>query len=174
MVPELAPTPRSKRDRLRLFYIRWLPIALGLTALSNLAAMFFLPQSAQPIRLHESGSLTHLVHTEQPSVDRRFAFYLELDDATDGGVLVVPVGSFVIPELAEGFADFEVVERQYDPTAASGAITEPPSLGTVETDDGDLPYSIIPGEANTWWLARTDDGIVIVPASVAPVPGVTP
>ena len=172
-VPELAATQRSKRDRLRLFYVRWLPLALGLTALANLVISFYLPAGARPVRLHEDGSLTQLAHTEQSSVDRRFAFYLELGDATDGGVLIVPVDSFVIPELAEGFADFEVIEREYDPTwPLPDELTDGVPLGDVEIDDEGnlLPYSIVSGDDDTWWLSITEDGIVVVPESEAPVP----
>jgi hypothetical protein len=142
------------------------------TALVNLALTFFLPLSSQPLRPHAEGSLTHLVHTEQPSVNRRFAFYLELDDATDGGVLIVPVGSFVDSALVRGLADLEVEERDYDPTLVAGSVAVPPSLGVVETDDGDLAYTIVAGDDDTWWLALTDGGIVIVPESFAPVPEV--
>jgi hypothetical protein len=142
------------------------------TALVNLALTFFLPLSSQPLRPHAEGSLTYLVHTEQPSVNRRFAFYLELDDATDGGVLIVPVGSFVDGDLVRGLARLEVEERDYDPTLVSGSVAVPPSLGVVETDDGDLDYTIIPGDDDTWWLALTEGGIVVVPESVAPVPEV--
>jgi hypothetical protein len=172
-VPELAATHRSKRDRLRLFYARWLTLALGLTALANLVISFFVPLGAQSIRFHEDGSLTALAHVEQDSVDYRYAFYLELDDATDGGVLFVPNGSFVIPELAEGFADFEVIERDYDPTGPlPDGIVIGPKLGLVETDDegGLLAYSIVGGGDDTWWVAETVDGIVVVPESAAPVP----
>lgn len=133
----------------------------------------FLPRASWPIRPHADGSLTHLVHTEQPSVDRRFAFYLELDDATDGGVLVVPVDSFVDPELVEGFAELEVVVRSYDPAIPS-SIAEPPQLGVVETGNGDLPYSIVPGDDDLWWLAITADGVIVIPESAAPVPGGRP
>jgi hypothetical protein len=142
------------------------------TALVNLALTFFLPLSSQPLRPHAEGSLTHLAHTEQPSVNRRFAFYLELDDATDGGVLIVPVGSFVDRDLVRGFTGLEVEERDYDPALVSGSVAIPPSLGVVETDEGDLAYTIIPGDDDTWWLALTESGIVVVPESVAPVPEV--
>jgi len=173
-VSELASSHRDNRERLRFLYARWLPLALSLAALANLVLVFYLPPSALPLLLHNEGSLTHLVHTEQPSVNRRFGFYLELDDATDGGELVVPIDSFVNPDLAEGFADFEVVERDYDPSLLPDAIAVLAPLGTVETDDGDLPYSIIRGDDDLWWLALTDDGVVVVPESVAPVPGVAP
>ncbi len=154
------------------FYARWLAPALVATTLVNLALTFFLPPSAQPLRLHTDGSLTHLVHAEQPSVDRRFAFYLELDDATDGGVLIVPSDSFVDRALVRGFAGLEVEERDYDPTSVPGSVAVPPSLGVVETDDGDLAYTIVAGNDDTWWLAITEDGIVVVPESVATVPEV--
>ena len=173
-MPELAPTQRSKRDKLRLFYVRWLALALGLTALANLVVTFFVPLGAQSIRFHEDGSLTALAHEEQDSVDYRFAFYLELDDATDGGVLIVPVDSFVIPELADGFADFEVVETDYDPTGPlPEGIPDPLPLGEVEIDEEGnlLPYSIVTGDDDTWWLSITEDGVVVVPESEAPVPG---
>jgi hypothetical protein len=140
------------------------------TALVNLALTFFLPLSSQPLRPHAEGSLTYLVHTEQPSVNRRFAFYLELDDATDGGVLIVPVGSFVDPGLVRGLAGLEVEERDYDPTLLPGSVAVLPSLGEVETDDGDLAYTIIPADDDIWWLALTEGGLVVVPESVAPVP----
>lgn len=172
-MPELAATQRSKRDQLRLLYVRWLTLALGLTALANLVITFFVPLGAQSIRLHEEGSLTALTHVEQDSVDYRFAFYLEMDDATDGGTLIVPVGSFVIPELAEGFADFEVVELDYDVTKPLPDDVDPgPALGMVETDEegGLIPYSIVTGDDDTWWLSITEDRIVVVPESEAPVP----
>jgi hypothetical protein len=176
-VPELAATEPSKRDRLQLFYVRWLALALGLTALANLVITFFVPLGAQSIRFHEDGSLTHLVHVEQDSVDYRFAFYLELDDATDGGTLIVPVGSFVIPELAEGFADFDVVERDYDVTdPLPDDLDSGPTLGLVETDEEGslLPYSIVTGDGDVWWIAQTADGILVIPASAAPPPVARP
>jgi hypothetical protein len=172
-VPELAADSRSRRDRLRQFYVRWLALALGLTALANLAVSFPLPPGARAIRPHADGSLTHIAHTEQDTVDQRFAFYLELDDATDGGLLIVPVDSFVIPELADGFADFDVVEREYDVTEPlSDDLDAGPTLGLVETDEegGLLPYSIVTGDGDVWWIAQTADGILVIPASVAPPP----
>jgi len=173
-VSELASSHRGKRERLRSLYVILLPLAFVVAALANLVLSSFLPLSALPLRPHADGSLTHLVHTEQPSVDRRFGFYLELDDATDGGELVVPVDSFVDPDLAEGFADFDVVERDYDPSLLPDGLAGGIPLGTVETEHGDLPYSIIPGDDDVWWLAVTDEGIVVVPESFAPPPGVAP
>jgi len=171
-VSELAQAQPGRRDRLRSLYIKLLPLAFVAAASVNVALSFLLPQSAQPLRLHADSSLTYLVHVEQPTVDRRFAFYLELDDATDGGVLIVPIGSFVDSDLAEGFADFEVVERDYDPTLVPGDVERPPSLGTVETEDGDLPYSIVAGDDDVWWLAIVGDRILVIPESVAMAPGV--
>jgi hypothetical protein len=125
-----------------------------------------------PIRGNEDSSLTHLVHNAQPSVGRRFSFYLELDDATDGGELVVPVDSFVDPELVEGFAEMEVVERGYDPVGSLPEdLVEGQPLGEVETEEADLLYWVLDGDADLWWLAYTEEGIVVVPESVAPAPG---
>ena len=150
----------------------WLPIAFTLAATANLVLTFYLPRPALPIRGSADSSLTYLVHHAQPSVDRRFAFYFELDDATDGGELVVPVGNVVDPELVDGFAEMAVVERDYDPIGSlpEGLINRPP-LGEFETEEADLLYWIIEGDSDLWWLAATDEGIVIVPETVAPAPG---
>lgn len=163
--------PRAWRQRLGTVYTRYLPAALGLTAVVNLALTPFLPGSAAPIRTHRDGSLTELVHTEQRAVDRRFGFYMELDDATNGGTLIVPMGSFVNAELAEGFAGFDVVELDYDPAAGATGVPEVPEQWLVETESGDLVFSIIPGNDDLWWLAERPNGdVVVVPDSVAPAP----
>ncbi len=161
--------PVTRRARLRSLYVRWLPLALGATAVVNIALSAFLGPSALPIRPHDDGSLTELVHTEQPSLDRRFGFYLELDDATDPGTLFVSEENTVIAELADGFAELEVVVADFDPTLPPG-IEPPEPLGVLETDDGDIPYSIIRGDGNVWWIADAGNAIVVVPATVVPVP----
>jgi hypothetical protein len=174
-VPRSSPSSLGRNGRLSAFYARWLPWVFGLTAAANLVLLAFLPLSGWPIRAHDDASLTHLVRTEQPSVDRRFGFYLELDDATDGGVLIVPSGSFVEPELASGFADFQVSEVDYDPSFdLPDDVVDPDPIGMVETDEGDVPYSIVTGEDDVWWIAFDDGGIVVVPESVAPVPWTAP
>ena len=166
--------PRAWRGRLGLVYTRYLPAALGLTAVVNLALTPFLPGLGAPIRTHRDGSLTELVHTEQQTVDRRFGFYLELDDATDGGVLVVPEGSFVNAELADGFAGFEVVEVAYDPTTGGTNIPETAESWLLETASGDVTISIVAGDDDLWWLAERPGGeFVVVPNSVAPAPVVS-
>lgn len=170
----LASPHGGKRERLRFLYSRWLTLAIAIATLANVVLTFFLPRASLPIRLHNDGSLTHLVHTEQPSVNRRFGFYLELDDATDGGVLVVPIDSFVDPSLAEGFAAFEVIECDFDPGAIAEDVAGQAPLGEVETENGNLPYFIIPGQGDLWWVALTNRGVVVVPESVAPPPCVGP
>lgn len=162
--------------RLRQVYIRWLPLALGLTVAANLVITQFLPRPARSIRPHAEESLTYLVHIEQSSVDRRYGLYLELGDAADGDVLVVPLDSPIVPDIAEGLSGVTVVERDYD---ASGlpAEAEPigPPIGAFATENGDLPYWILPdAEADRWWVAETNEGIVVVPESVAPVPQAVP
>jgi hypothetical protein len=163
--------PRAWRRHLGTVYTRYLPAALGLTAAINLAVTPFLPGSGAPIRFHRDGSLTELVHTEQLSVDRRFGFYLELDDVTDGGILIVPMGSFVNPELAEGFAGFDVVEVDYDPRAGGDNIPDGPESWVVETESGDVSVSIVAGDDDLWWIAERPDGeFVVVPNSVEAAP----
>ena len=171
-MPEPPPFAPGPRGRLRQLYVTWLPLAFALAAMANLVLTFYLPRPALPIRGSADSSLTHLVHHAQESVDRRFAFYFELDDATDGGQLVVPVDFAVARELVDGFAEMEVVERDYDPMGSlpEDVIVGPP-LGEFETPDANLPYWILEGDSNVWWLAATDEGIVIVPETVAPVPG---
>jgi hypothetical protein len=157
--------------RLGRVYTRFLPAAFVATAVVNFALTPFLPGSGAPIRTHRDGSLTELAHTEQRAVDRRFGFYLELDDATDGGVLVVPEGSFVNAELADGFAGFEVVEVAYDPRTGGSDIPESPESWLLETESGDVTISIAAGADDLWWLAERPGGeFVVVPNSVAPAP----
>ncbi len=157
--------------RLGRVYTRFLPAAFVATAVVNFALTPFLPGSGAPIRTHRDGSLTELVHTEQRAVDRRFGFYLELDDATDGGVLVVPEGSFVNAELADGFAGFEVVEVAYDPRTGGTNIPETTESWLLETESGDVTISIVAGDDDLWWLAeRPGGGFVVIPDSVAPAP----
>jgi hypothetical protein len=167
----VLPSVRGPRDRLRSFYVAWLPVGLGLAALTNIVMVLFLPLNAIPLRLHQDGALTELVHTEGVSLDRRYGFYLELDDATDGGVLVVPAGSIIEPELAEGFAEFEVIDSDFEPNQVPDGLTDDPPLGTFETKGGEeYSYWIVSGDADTWWLGLSDSRMVVIPESVAPVP----
>ncbi len=138
-------------------------------ALANLVLTFFLPPGALPIYPYADGSLTDLVQAGPPSVDKRFGFYLELDDATETGTLFVPTDLTLVQELVDGFSGLEVVVSDFDPTLPAG-IEVPPLLGVLETDEGDFSYSIIDGGENSWWLAVIGDSIVVVPDTVAPVP----
>jgi len=157
---------------LRQFYRLWLPAALVLAILGNLVASGFLPASAQAFRRHDSGSLTHLVHTEQRSVNLRYGIYMELADALAGGVLFVPEGSALNADLARGLSNVTVKERDYDPGDLSADLVpadEP--LGRFEADDEELPYWFLSGDNDLrWWLGHTPEGLVIIPESVAPVP----
>lgn len=161
---------------LRRFYRRWLPAALVVTALANLVANEFLPDSAQSFRLHQSGSLTHLVHTEQATVDRRYGIYMEMGDAMAGGVLFVPSASEVDPDLAKAFSDVRLKEREYDSRdVPADLLPEGEPLGVFQAGDDRLPYWILTdGGDTTWWLGRSPRGLVIIPESVAPVPKAEP
>ena len=132
----------------------------------NLVLLYILPISARPIRTHEDGSLTALVHVEQRSVNRRYGFYLELDDATAGGVLVVPPTSLLRVELIEGFSGMVVVEKDYDPQEFDGLPGLGDPLGLISTDRGELPYWIVPGTDTEWWVVHANEGIVVVPAGL--------
>jgi hypothetical protein len=41
----------------------------------------------------------------------------------------------------------------------------------VTTDQGEVPYWIAWGDGDLWWLARFEDGFVVVPSSLTPPPG---
>ncbi len=144
---------------------------LTVASVLSLGVTWRYPVSSPFVRSHE-GSLTHLAHTAQRSVNVRFAFYLELDDRTEGATLVVPGTSWVDAQLASGLAGMTVEERVYDPALIPDSVSsqgEP--LGLHETPDGDLPYWILPGDPDeTRWIARTVSGLVVVPESIAPIP----
>lgn len=162
---------------LRRLYVRWLPLALALVAIVNIGINEFLPASGQALRLHEDGSLTHLVHTEQLTVDRRFGFYLELGEVAAGGTLVVSPEAPVDARLVRGLADVMILEVDYDPhDLPPSVIPSGDPIGPFSTVDGDVPYWIIPGKQTegVFWLGRTPEGIVVVPVSVAPLPGDSP
>ncbi len=158
-----------RRGRLRSIYVKWLPAALLTAALANIVLTLFLPPTARPIVVYEDGSLTDLIHAAQPSVNRRFGFYLELDDATGSGTLFVPTEVALTEELVDGFSGLDVVVSVFDPSLPPD-LEVPPPLGVLETEDGDFSYSLIEGSDDVWWLAVTDDSIVVIPNMVAPVP----
>lgn len=135
----------------------------------NIVLTFFLPPSARPFVLSDDGSLTEMVQAGQPSVRERFGFYLELDDATEAGTLFVPTDFVLVEELIDGYSGLEVVVSDFDPSLPTG-IDVPPPLGVLETEQGDFSYALIDGGDDVWWLAVTDDSIVVVPDTAAPVP----
>lgn len=154
------------RQILRQLYVRWLPLALGLTAAANLAVTPFVPGSAQPVRFHDESSLTHLAHTEQRTVDRRYGFYMKLGDVASGDILMIPRDSLLEVKSAKSLSRVVVTRTDYDPTtikARADELGEP--IGVVETDAGDLPYWIVPGQGDRWWVGVNDDGILVIEES---------
>lgn len=143
----------------------------ALASVIGLVTIWLSPLSS-PIIPAESGSLTHLATVAQRSVARRYAFYLELDDRTDGATLIVPDPSTVNTRLVEGLAAMTLETRSYDPTAIPDELVprgEP--HGELEVDDSIVRYWILAGEADEpRWAARFAGGLVIVPVSAAPVP----
>ena len=156
-------------------YRRWLPTILIGSALVNAALTSLLPAGSLPIRSHPDPSLTYLVRTEGISLDKRFSLYMHLGDAARGGTLIVPLGAVVSGELVEGLAGMDMVERDFDARSWPPEVaTSGPPLGLYETAIGDLPYWILPGDGELWWLGQTDQVLVVVSDSVAPVPGSQP
>ena len=166
----IAPQRRERR-RWGVAFSRATPRIFIATALINLALTPFLPSMGLPIRTHPHPSLTALVHDEGISLSRRFGLYLELDDRVGGGTLIVPTGSFVSQELVEGLAGMTFVERDYDPSVVpAAALPTGPPLGLLETDDGDLPYFILEGTSDTWWVGVDGGRIIVIPQDLAPPP----
>lgn len=156
---------------LRRVYRRWLPAALALAAAANLVANGFLPNASQTFRRHDSGSLTHLVHTEQRSVDLRYGIYMELADALSGQTLHVPEESPLNADLARGLANVTLETSDYDSADLSGVPLRGEPLGSFQDGDERTDYWILSdGRETRWWLGQTSEGIVIVPETVAPVP----
>ncbi|MFP3881972.1 MAG: hypothetical protein ACLFWH_06595 [Actinomycetota bacterium] len=160
---------------LRRIYRRWLPAVLVVTALANLVANGFLPRVSQTLRPHGSGSLTHLVHTEQRTVDLRYGIYMELADALSGQTLYVPEESPLSADLARGLANVTLETSDYDAADLSAVPPRAEPLGSFQDGEERIDYWILPdgGEAR-WWLAQTSEGIVIVPDTAAPIPGTGP
>jgi hypothetical protein len=159
-------------ERLRSWYGRWLPVTFLAAALANVALTPFLPGVSLPLRVYSDPSLTYLVHQEGASLDRRYGFYMELGDAAGGGTLVIPHDSVISAGIAEGLANLTVEERSYNPARLPAKLLPSgPWLGLFETSDGDLRYWILPGAGPVWWLAITDQGLIVVPEELAPVPG---
>jgi hypothetical protein len=153
---------------------RALPWILIATVVVNLAmSRRYVPPSGHPIRTTAGPELSALVRASQPLTRDLYLLYADLADVAAGSVLVVPDGHTLDHRLVRGIGGMTVEVRDYDPTVDDGAFdlsTRP--LGGVVTPGGVVDYWIVPGSAGVWWLGRIgDSGIVIVPESVAPVPG---
>lgn len=169
--------PMTARDRgLRRLYVRSLPFILAAVVSVNLILTTALREGQLPIRLHNEGSLTHLVRVEQRATDWRYGFYLELGDVAAGQPLRVPEGSHpIVAWMTRGLSHVELQVSDYDPSALPPeAVPQGPPIGELETpDDVLIPYWILPG-AGPRWMGYHQNGIVIVPDSVALTPGEAP
>jgi len=154
---------------MRSLYVRYVPWILTLTAVGNLVGHKLLPLSARPVRYHVTGDLTHLVHTEQSTVDVRYGFYLELGDLASGGVLTVPDDSWVDEDLSRGLSNVRLKVRSYDPAVTLIPVSLP--QGAVETPEGNIEYWMVNGpETSSFWLGRNHEGWLVIPSTVLPIP----
>ena len=166
--------PMTARHKgFRRLYVRSLPFVLAAGVSVNLILTTALREGHMPIRLHNEGSLTHLVRVEQRATDWRYGFYLELGDVAAGQLLRVPEGSHpIVAWMTRGLSQVELQVSDYDPSALPPeAVPQGPPLGELETQsDALIPYWILAGHGPRW-MGYHQDGIVIVPESIARLPG---
>lgn len=158
-------------DRLRRIYSWFLPTVLISVSVANLAVTPFISSESQPIRTHSDPSLTYLARVEQSTVNRRYSFYMELGDMAAGDILMLHDDSGIEVRSAESLAGMVVEQMNYDPAevaVAAGELGEP--LGVLSVGDTDLPFWIIPGEGERWWLGKTTEGIVVLQREDLPAP----
>lgn len=97
---------------------------------------------------------------------------MEVGEAVGGATLVLPEETVLDARLVRGLSGVDVLRLSYDPSDLRDQVMpEGQPLGSYNDDGETLSYWILTGEgADRWWLARTSDGIVIVPETVTPVP----
>lgn len=176
MSDDRIPLTSLRRSAVRRFMRRALPWALLLTVAVNVwLSDRFAPPSGHPIRTSPSGELSALIRLSQPLTRDLYLLYADLADFASGAVLVVPEEPTLDHHLARGIGGVTVEIRDYDPTVDDDAFDLPTRpMGGIDTPRGVVDYWIVPGVADEWWMARLHDGaVVIVPASVAPVPEVS-
>lgn len=138
-------------------------------SLLNLAILAQAPGGIQPIRIHESNELRHLVQVEQRSLHRGFELYLALREHGSGMRLVAPAGT-VDPTHVDGLADMElepeassvILDQQRSETLVSGAIDGGEFVITGE--ESPRPFHLVEPhpDAGTLILAFTSDGAIVV------------
>jgi len=142
---------------------------LVVTAVANLAVSPFVPEQSQPVRWHSDGSLRGLVFSERESVTVRYSVYEDLRALAGGDTLIVPPGRLFDLGLVEEMALMDVVVREYDPTVVPGGSVS--SSGATDVRQQYTDYVILDGTGPEWWVAIDGSTLVIVPISVASVPG---
>lgn len=160
------------RDTTRARVRRMLPWVLLFTVAVNLGmSERFVPPSGHPIRTSPGPALSDLVRMSQPLTRDTYLLYVDLADVATGGTLTVPAYPILNHHLLRGLAGMTVERRPYDPQVGGGAFDLPSrSPGRVLTPAGVVPYWIVPGDAQGWWLARVGAAVVIVNEAVAPIP----
>jgi hypothetical protein len=144
------------------------PILLVVAAL-NLAVTPFLPEHAQPVKWHAEPDLGRLVFEERPSVALRFGVYERLREVASGGTLIVPTDGVLDPHVARGLANVTVDVADYDAQIDTDDLPVA-SRGLYDGTGQSLEYLVLQGSGDVWWEGSDAGRIVLVPASLIPVP----
>jgi hypothetical protein len=161
------------RDRLGVAYRAALPGVLVAAAVANLLLTVGVPSIAQPIWSHPGPSLEAATQTQRTN-DHRFRFHLLVGDIVDGGTLVVGDDVALDQRVARGIGGYTVAVVPGPlllPDEVEAAVPDP-ATGTIEVAGALVDYRVVDGPlSDLAWLATHDGGLVVVPASLHPVPG---
>lgn len=152
---------------------RALPWILIAATVVNLGMMErYLTPSRLPILTNASPALSALVQASQPHTRAHYQLYVDLADVAEGATLVVPAAALLDHRLARGLGRVRVEVRDYEPAVTDAPVDLPARpMGLVATPIGALNYWLIPGlPGDTYWVARLDRSVVVVPSSVLAVP----
>lgn len=132
----------------------------------------YVPPSGHPIRTNDSPALSALVRASQPLTRETYLLYADLADVAEGATLVVPSAGLLDLHVARGLGRVHPEVRDYDPEIAAGLLDlSSGPRGLVATGGGVVEYRVVPGRpGDTYWVARLDGAVIVVPSSVLPVP----
>jgi hypothetical protein len=148
----------------------WMVAILVITTLANVAIGQIVPRQARPVIVRDGGSLFELVASGQRSVGQRYGMYIWLGEQ-EGHRLYSFRGSGLVARLLEAFGRMELQVVDYSPEGHNlPGLGEP--TGELQLDTGVvIPYWSLPGNpGDDYWIAVHEEGYVLVPDSVLPVP----